>query len=319
MGKGYELAERGSNNISTGGANPNKRVKYDDPLKERDIQLNHLSAAFRTFARQGYIEGSAGHISIRDPVDLQTFWINPLGVHFAMIKKSHLVQVNAKGEILNGGNPINTAGFMIHLAIYTRHPTIRAISHAHSINGKAYSALGRPLDMITQDVLTFYNSHGVYTNFGGVALDEKEGIEIAETIVSGLKSNSEQNDNLGVTQSEDNNGNSTTEASDLNTNIHANGHSNFNPNLKNTKGVILQNHGLLTVGTTVDESAYLFCLMERSCQANLLALATGLPLKIVGHDEAEYTEFQQGDPDTLYTEYQPEYQLEEHLDNSFLS
>ena len=39
------------------------------------------------------------------------------------------------------------------------------------------------------------------------------------------------------------------------------------------KGVILQNHGLLTVGNTVDEAAYLFTLLEKSCQVQLAAQA----------------------------------------------
>lgn len=37
------------------------------------------------------------------------------------------------------------------------------------------------------------------------------------------------------------------------------------------KGLTLMNHGLLTVGGTVDEAAYLFRLMEKSCEVELLA------------------------------------------------
>ncbi len=43
------------------------------------------------------------------------------------------------------------------------------------------------------------------------------------------------------------------------------------------KAAILQNHGLLTVGETVDEAAWWFITMERSCQAQLLAEAAGKP------------------------------------------
>ena len=45
------------------------------------------------------------------------------------------------------------------------------------------------------------------------------------------------------------------------------------------KGMILRNHGLLTVGSTVDEAAYLYTLMERSCEIQLMveaAAANGL-------------------------------------------
>ena len=45
------------------------------------------------------------------------------------------------------------------------------------------------------------------------------------------------------------------------------------------KAVILSNHGLLTVGHSVDEAAW-FILMERSCQAQLLGEAAGTPVPI---------------------------------------
>lgn len=45
--------------------------------------------------------------------------------------------------------------------------------------------------------------------------------------------------------------------------------------LASYKAVILQNHGLLTVGGTVAEAVWWFLTMERSCQAQLLAMAAG--------------------------------------------
>jgi ribulose-5-phosphate 4-epimerase/fuculose-1-phosphate aldolase len=54
------------------------------------------------------------------------------------------------------------------------------------------------------------------------------------------------------------------------------------------KAVILMNHGLLTVGETVDEAAFLFCLMERSCKVQLLADRAGHEKHIVSDEEASY-------------------------------
>ena len=45
--------------------------------------------------------------------------------------------------------------------------------------------------------------------------------------------------------------------------------------LGDNKAAILRNHGLLTVGHSVDEAAWWFITMERSCQAQLLAEAAG--------------------------------------------
>ena len=46
------------------------------------------------------------------------------------------------------------------------------------------------------------------------------------------------------------------------------------------KAVILRNHGLLTVGRSVAEAVWWFITMERSCQAQLLAMAAGKPVHI---------------------------------------
>jgi ribulose-5-phosphate 4-epimerase/fuculose-1-phosphate aldolase len=50
--------------------------------------------------------------------------------------------------------------------------------------------------------------------------------------------------------------------------------------LGDNKAAILQNHGLLTVGQSVDEAAWWFVTMERSCQAQLMAEAVGKPVLI---------------------------------------
>ncbi|KKD35486.1 class II aldolase/adducin family protein [Limnoraphis robusta] len=46
------------------------------------------------------------------------------------------------------------------------------------------------------------------------------------------------------------------------------------------KAIILRNHGLLTLGHSVDEAAWWFITMERSCQAQLMAEAAGKPILI---------------------------------------
>lgn len=60
--------------------------------------------------------------------------------------------------------------------------------------------------------------------------------------------------------------------------------------------MVLQNHGLLTTGSTVDEAAYLFTLMERSCEVQLMVESTGLPKKVIGQKEAEFTARVNADP-----------------------
>lgn len=63
--------------LATGGLEAPSMPKFQDPYKKRQWQLEHMAGAFRVFARKGFTEGTAGHISVRDPVDPNTFWINP--------------------------------------------------------------------------------------------------------------------------------------------------------------------------------------------------------------------------------------------------
>jgi ribulose-5-phosphate 4-epimerase/fuculose-1-phosphate aldolase len=72
------------------------------------------------------------------------------------------------------------------------------------------------------------------------------------------------------------------------------------------KAVILRNHGLLTVGKTVDEAAWWFITMERSCQAQLLASAVGEPY-LISHQHAELARQQIGSNVAGWFQFQPLY------------
>lgn len=74
--------------------------------------------------------------------------------------------------------------------------------------------------------------------------------------------------------------------------------------LGDKKAAILRNHGLLTVGHTVDEAAWWFITMDRSCQAQLLAEAAGQPLKIP-HEIAKQTYSQVGSHLAGWFQFQP--------------
>lgn len=261
---------QGVHNLSTGGFKyRNLRPEFKDKYEERRHTLEHMAGVFRVFGRRGYGEGAAGHVSVRDPVDKNTFWINPLGVHFSQIKVSDLVHVDENCNILPDGNQvaINAAGFKIHSHLHKARPDVNAACHTHSTYGKAWSTFGRPLEMLNQDVCMFYKKHTVYESFGGVVLEDEEGERLSQA-------------------------------------------------LGDNKAIILQNHGLLTVGETVDEAGYLFTLMEKCCEVQLLveaAARSGLEKKIIGDEEAYYTYFNTSDPETLYTEFQLDYNLELEL------
>ncbi|KAH7417085.1 class II aldolase/adducin N-terminal [Cadophora sp. MPI-SDFR-AT-0126] len=236
--------------------------QFESLEEERLYRKQHLAAAFRVFAERGFDEGVAGHISVRDPILTDHFWLNPLSQHFSQICVSDLILVNEDGDVVIGDEPINAAAFAIHSEVHKARPDVHAACHAHSVYGKAFSAFGRKLDMITQDSVRFYNSHAVYDNFGGVVLDREEGMRIASALGNG-------------------------------------------------KAAILQNHGLLTVGHSVDEAAFWFMSLDKTCHAQLLVDAasagSGHKKILIGDEEAKYTYGQVGTPEKGWLAFQGYY------------
>lgn len=70
------------------------------------------------------------------------------------------------------------------------------------------------------------------------------------------------------------------------------------------KAIILRNHGLLTVGDSVDAAAWWFLTMERSCQVQLTARAAGKPV-LIEHRDAVATREQLGSDLVAWINYQP--------------
>lgn len=79
------------------------------------------------------------------------------------------------------------------------------------------------------------------------------------------------------------------------------------------KAAIHRNHGLFTVGKSVDEAAFWFITMERCCQAQLLAMAAGTP-HLIPHDYATYTRDSVGHSDAGWFSFQPLWQEICHSD-----
>jgi hypothetical protein len=160
---------------------------FTDKLKEREYLKGRLAAAFRIFGKNGYDEGVAGHITIRDPVDPETFWVNPFGVAFSHINASDLLHVDHAGKVINGGKVrlLNTAAYMIRerrlclklkanrslgliaretdSAVHAARPDVACAAHSHSIYGRTFCTLGRELDITTQDSCAFYKVRSVFS------------------------------------------------------------------------------------------------------------------------------------------------------------
>lgn len=78
--------------------------------------------------------------------------------------------------------------------------------------------------------------------------------------------------------------------------------------LGSKKALILKNHGLLTVGQTVEEAAFWFISMEDCCRVQLLAEAAGKPQPI-DEQVARATSKQTGLPETGWRMFQSIYDV----------
>ncbi|GAA0435651.1 class II aldolase/adducin family protein [Lentibacillus halophilus] len=150
--------------------------------EEREHGKQRVAAAFRLFARFGFSEGAAGHITYRDPEFTDHLWVNPYGLHFGKMRASDLVLVNHNGEVVEGNYGVHQSAFAIHSAVHQARPDVIASAHAHPIHGKTWSAAGRLLDPLTQDSCAFFNDHSVLNEFSGVVYDESEGEKVAKAL-----------------------------------------------------------------------------------------------------------------------------------------
>jgi ribulose-5-phosphate 4-epimerase/fuculose-1-phosphate aldolase len=152
--------------------------------EERQWRKERLAGGLRIFAALGLAEG-AGHVTARDPEFLDTFWVNPFGMGFDRIRVSDLIRVDERGEIVEGSGPLIVSAFAIHAQIHAARPEVVAAAHTHSIYGKAWSAVGRLLDPITQDACAFFEDHVFFDDTKVLITEASEGSLLARGLATG--------------------------------------------------------------------------------------------------------------------------------------
>ncbi|MEU9336947.1 class II aldolase/adducin family protein [Streptomyces sp. NPDC048290] len=154
----------------------------DSVAAERQHRKTQLALAFRIFARYGFDEGIAGHITARDPEFPDRFWVNPYAVHFSRIKVSDLLLIDEEGRVVEGERRTNKAAFWIHSSIHRARPDVTAVCHAHTLHGRAFAALDKLLDPIVQESCAFAGDHVLFDEYKGLVLERAEGERIAERL-----------------------------------------------------------------------------------------------------------------------------------------
>ena len=145
-----------------------------DPHYEQRVDL---AAALRMTARLDLHEGVANHFSLAVSDDGARFLINPFGRHFANVRASELLLLDAHDEnTMDGANKPDPTAWAIHGAMHRNLPQARCVMHVHSKFATALAALEvAQLPPIDQNTMRFFNRVALDEGFGGMGLgDEAE-------------------------------------------------------------------------------------------------------------------------------------------------
>ena len=134
-----------------------------------------MAAAFRWTARLNMHEGVANHFSLAINDDGTRFLMNPNQMHFARIKASDLIEVDANDpETLTGPNAPDPTAWGLHGGIHRHVPHARCAMHVHSIHATVLASLkDSRLLPIDQNCATFFNRYVIDENYGGLAFEEE--------------------------------------------------------------------------------------------------------------------------------------------------
>ena len=134
-----------------------------------------LAAAFRWAARLNYHEAVANHFSLAINEDGTKFLINPNQSHFARIKASDIIEIDANDpKTLSGPKAPDPTAWGLHGSIHRRCPHARCAMHVHSIHATVLASLkDSRLPPIDQNCATFYDRYVIDDNYGGLAFEDE--------------------------------------------------------------------------------------------------------------------------------------------------
>lgn len=134
-----------------------------------------LAAAFRWTARLNMHEAVANHFSLSINDDGTRFLMNPNQVHFARIKASDLIEVDANDpETLERPGAPDPTAWGLHGGLHRHCRHARCAMHVHSIHATVLACLkDSTLPPIDQNCATFYNRHVIDEGYGGLAFEDE--------------------------------------------------------------------------------------------------------------------------------------------------
>src|SRR6056297_1743406 len=150
-------------------------VTHLTPNLDYQAERVDLAAAFRWAARLNMHEAVANHFSLSVNDDGTQFLMNPNQMHFARIKASDLILVDANDpETLDKPGAPDPTAWGLHGGLHRHCPQARCAMHVHSIHATVLAALEDPrLPPIDQNCATFFNRYVIDDAYGGLAFEDE--------------------------------------------------------------------------------------------------------------------------------------------------
>ncbi len=134
-----------------------------------------MAAAFRWTARLNMHEAVANHFSLAVNEDGTQFLMNPNQRHFARIRASDLLLLDANdGATMDQPDAPDPTAWGLHGSIHRLVPHARCVMHVHSIHATVLACLAdSTLPPIDQNTATFFRRIIIDEGFGGLAFEEE--------------------------------------------------------------------------------------------------------------------------------------------------
>lgn len=142
-----------------------------------------LAATFRWTVKHDMHEGVANHFSFAVNDDGTQFLMNPNQKHFARVRASDLLLLDANDpSSMEGPDAPDPTAWGLHGSIHRHCAHAKCVMHVHSVNATILASLADSrLPAIDQNTAMFHNRIVIDENYGGLALEE-EGERCAEML-----------------------------------------------------------------------------------------------------------------------------------------
>ena len=134
-----------------------------------------LAACFRWAARFGWHEAVANHFSMAVSDDGKEFLMNPNAMHFARIRASDLLHLNADDPAtLDRPDAPDATAWGLHGSLHRNVPWAKCALHCHSRYATVIATLADPIiPPIDQNTAMFYDRIVVDADYGGLAFEDE--------------------------------------------------------------------------------------------------------------------------------------------------